>query len=68
MGKFCPHATALRKLPWGSMYIANSCAIVGEWGDELNQQNGQGSAPHLPKIVFLFLGFVLESAGMSSKK
>jgi hypothetical protein len=68
MGKFCPHATALHKSPLGGMYITNSCAIVGEWGDEVNQQNWQGSTPHSPKIVFLFLGFVLESAGMSSKK
>jgi hypothetical protein len=65
MGKFCPHATTLRKSLQGGMYIANFCVIVGEWGDEVNQQNWQGSAPHLPKIVFLFLGFVLESAGMS---
>jgi hypothetical protein len=52
----------------GGIYINNSCSIVGEWGDEVNQQNWQGGTPHLPKIVFLFLGFVLESAGMSSKK
>lgn len=28
-----------------------------------NQQNWQGSAPPSPKIVFLLLGSVLESAG-----
>ena len=42
--------------------------LLGNGGGEVNRQNWQGSAPHLPKIVFLFLGFVLESAGMSSKK
>jgi hypothetical protein len=51
------------------MYISNACAIIGEWGDDVckvNQQNWQGSAPHSPKIMFLFLGFVLESVGIMS--
>jgi hypothetical protein len=40
----------------------------GEEGGGGNQQNWQGSAPPLPKIIFLFSGFVFESAGSSHEK
>ncbi len=52
----------------GNTYAADSCTIGGggEGGD--NRQNWQGSTPPLPKTVFLFSGFVFESAGSSLEK
>jgi hypothetical protein len=53
MGKFCPHAAALRKLGLGDKYVNHICAIVDEWGVGGNWQNWQGSAPPpSPKIDF----------------
>jgi hypothetical protein len=37
-------------------------------GGEVIEKNWQGSAPPSPKIVFLFSGFVFESAGSSLEK
>jgi hypothetical protein len=68
MGKFCPPAAASPESPRGNTYAADSCAIGGGGGGGGNRQNWQGSAPPSPKIVFLFSGFVFESAGSSLEK
>ncbi len=68
MGKFCPPAAALLESHRGNTYAADSCAIGGGGGVGGNRQNWQGSAPPLPKIVFLFSGFIFESAGSSLEK
>ena len=67
MGKFCPPAAASPESPRGNTYAADSRAIGGGGGGD-NRQNWQGSAPPSPKIVFLFSGFVFESAGSSLEK
>jgi hypothetical protein len=68
MGKFCPPAAALPESPRRNIYADDSCVIRGGGGRGGNRQNYQGSAPPLPKIVFLFSGFVFESAGRSLEK
>jgi hypothetical protein len=68
MGKFCPPAAALPELLRGNTYAADSCAIGGGGEGGGNRQNWQGSAPSSPKIVFLFSGFVFESAGSPLEK
>jgi hypothetical protein len=64
-GQVFPPCRCIARITAGE-YICRR--FLRNWRGGGNQQNWQGSAPPLPKIVFLFLGFVFESAGSSLEK
>jgi hypothetical protein len=66
IGEFCPPAAALPELMGGNLF-ESLCCMIKSGGGECNQQNWQEGTPPLPKLVFLFLGFVFGSTGSAGK-
>jgi hypothetical protein len=66
-GQVLPPCDCIAGIAVGQYIYANSLPDQRGGGGG-HQQNWQGSAPPSPKLVFLFLGLVLESGVSSLKK